>query len=395
MLTNISDRKTPSTPSELTFDAETGLPSDLQELLIFGHAASTTAASAIHTVRKVNNVADPDLAEDELGPIYGADSELVKMVKAAITAASDVGTFPNIRVIALEHDDTDFGPSDEALDAAKNVKAEFIVTPYDLQNDSANRTKLRNHIILVSGTERPDNGQFGSIGVGANFDEEDPSQLEAFDTQFLCGIWLRDTGSNPYSLGEVAAAAAARMAANEAPFNPLDSVRILGITAPADQADWISVGAGLESESCLGQGWTPLRVKPNGDVAFVRTVTGRLTNGVSPAEVTAYYDVQDFQVLYFWRKTIWTRENQPDFKNVKASQEKAKALRGELVRLMQLFQDQGMFQAVSQLAKELKVERSTSDRHRFDVLTPVNVIPGLHVIANRISATTRFDAFSI
>ena len=169
---------------------------------------------------------------------------------------------------------------------------------------------------------------------------------------------------------------------------------IVGVDAPADNADWITVGAGLESESALNRGWTPLRVKPNEDVAFVRTVTTRITiNGSTPA--TAYYDVQDFQVLYYWRKTLWTRFNQPDFSNVKASVQKARDVKSEAIRLANVFEDQNMFQAVNQLAKQFVVERSETDRHRFDLFTPVNVIPGLHVIATQISAGVQFDSFTI
>jgi len=156
------------------------------------------------------------------------------------------------------------------------------------------------------------------------------------------------------------------------------------------------VGAGLESEAVLNKGYTPLWVTPNGEVAFVRTVTGRLsTDGSGDAPVTAYYDVQDFQVLYFWRKTLYTRFSQPDFKQRKASAGAAQDVKSEAIRLATAFEDQNMFQAVGLLAKQFKVERNISDRHRFDVLTPVNVIPGLHVIATNVRATTEFDTVTI
>jgi phage tail sheath gpL-like len=109
----------------------------------------------------------------------------------------------------------------------------------------------------------------------------------------------------------------------------------------------------------------------------------------------AYYDVQDIQVLYYWRKTVFTRLNQVDFKLVKASLDVAKQIKSELIRLAQQFETQTMFQAVSRLAPSFVVERSASDRHRFDVLTPVNVIPGLHTIAVRVEAGTLFDTVTV
>lgn len=394
-LTSIGDRKTPSRPIEITTDPELGLPSDLKTLLLIGHAASSMAASAAYAPRVVSNVADDVAAVNELKSAYGENSEIVKMVQAAIKAntLSGQGTFPNITIVPLKSTDTGFGPADEALDNNRNQRANIIVTPYDLNSNSGSlRTKLLDHVTLISGPNRPDNQQFGAFGLGANFSAA-PSALTAFDSQYLVGIALRDSAP-VVSLGEVAAAAAGRIGSNGVPFQPLDKSQIGGLVAPVNQSDWYSVGAGLDSETVLNQGWTPLSVQPNGNVCFVRTVTGRITNGQG-ADVTAYYDLQDWECLYFWRKTIWTRQSQPDFTNVKASQSVARNLRGEMVRLAILFEDQGMFQATSQLSRQFVVQRSASDRHRFDVLTPVNVIPGLHVIATRIAAGTQFDAFSI
>jgi phage tail sheath gpL-like len=67
----------------------------------------------------------------------------------------------------------------------------------------------------------------------------------------------------------------------------------------------------------------------------------------------------------------------------------------EMIRLATLFQNQQMFQAVDQLAPQFLVQRDTVDRSRFNYLTPVNVIPGLHVIDGNVQATTQFDTLSI
>ncbi len=400
-ITSIGDQKTPARPVEITFAAETGTPSDEQELLLIGHRGSGAASGSAsdYVVTTITNSGDLTAASGEVATKFGDGSELSKMVLAAIRAVQSLGTFPQIKAIPIPNAVTDFGPSDEALTGALNTKAEFIVSCYDGQ-DSALRNKLKDHVATVSGPQRVSNNQFGSFGVIANRDEEDPSLLDQFDTQYLIGLWLRDTGTGDdapaYSLGEVASACAARMAANISPFNPLDDVTVIGLDMPAQQSDHITVGASLESESALERGWTPLYVKPNEEVAFVRTVTGRISaDGTGSPVVESYYDVQDFQVLYFWRKTVYTRLSQSDFKQRKASTEAAREIKAELVRLARVFEDNSMFQAVGQLAKEFQVERSSSDRHRFDVKTPVNVIPGLHVIATNVEATTEFDTFSV
>lgn len=394
-LTSIGQQKTPSRPIEISFAAETGIPSDSQELLIIGHVAS--GVTGVNQVININNVADLAAASGEVATKFGDGSELAKMILAAVKANEGGSTFPAIKAVGLDESET--GIPVAAQNAIKAVKAEFVVSPYDLNADAANRTILREMSQAMSGPQRVDNNQFGTFGVGASR-EADPANLFAFDTYFLVGVWLRDTGvgpeASPYSLGEVAAATAAKMAANGIPFDPLDSVTINGVPAPAKISDWPTVGGGLESETCLNRGWTPLYVKPNGEVAICRTVTGRLSpDGTGSPLVTAYYDVQDFQVLYFWRKTLWTRFSQPDFKRIKASEDVALNIKSEAIRLATVFEGQRMFQAVSLLAKKFVVERNSSDRHRFDVFTPVNVIPGLHVIATNVQATTEYDVLSV
>lgn len=401
-LTSIGDQLTPGRPIEITFAAETGLPSSNQTLVLVGHLAASGGASGIslpYQVVTVNNVSDPSAASGEVATKFGQGSELAKMVIAAVKANSGGSTFPAIKCVGLNPADTDFGASDAALTALSKTECEYIVSPYDAQNQTLTN-KLKSFALLYSGAQRVENMQFGTIGVAFNRSTTDPSTLFKYDTQYLSPQWLRDTGSGlntpTLSIAEMAAAAGAVMAANIAPFNPLDSVTLQNVPAPIDTTQNITVGGGLESETALAQGWTPLFVKPNGEVAFVRTRTSRLSpDGTGNPIVTAYFDVQDFNVLYLWRKTLFTRFNQPDFKRRKASAQAAQDIKSEVIRLATAFQDQGMFQAVDKLAKQFVVQRSTSDRSRFDVLTPVNVIPGLHVIATNVQAGTQFDQLTI
>lgn len=395
-LTSIGQQKTPGRPVEITFAADTGLPSDAQEVLLIGHAAS--GATGTNTVIVIENSGDLTAASSEANTKFGAGSELAKMVIAAVRANAGASTYPRLKAVPLASTETTIPTA--AQTAILATKAEYIVSPYDMQNDTTERNILKTLAQTMSGAARVSNNQFGTFGVAANHDVTSPSTLFAFDTQFLIGIWLRDTGTGDnartYSLGEDAAACAAKIAANGVPFNPLDDVTIASVPAPLQTSDWITVGAGLESESCLERGWTPIYTKPNEEMAFVRTVTGRLSaDGSGSPVVTSYYDVQDFNVLYFWRKTLYTRFSQPDFKQRKASAQAAQEIKAEAIRLAVQFEDQNMFQAVNQLAKTFQVERNASDRHRFDVKTPVNVIPGLHVIATNVEATTEFDIISI
>ncbi len=396
-ITGIGNARTPATPVETTFAAETGTPNANQEVLLFGRLAASGNSVPAYTPSTISNSGDPDAAKVEADAKFGVDSEASLMVQAAVRAniAEDATIFPQLKVIAIANGRSDFGASDEALTAARMVKAEFAVSPYAGPSGSL-VTKLKDHCILVSGPSRTANNQFGTMGVFFNRDVTDPANLPALDSRYLIPVWLRDTGSGDdapaYSVGEMAAAAAARMAGNPVPFNPLDDFTIGGVDAPAKPVDWPSVGDNAESETALQKGWTPMYVKPNAEVAFVRTITSRLSvDGSGSPVVNSYYDVQDYQVLYLYKKAIYTRFSQKDFKK-KASGAVANRMKGEAVRLAQSFQDQEMFQAVAQLAKQFIVQRVSSDRHAFECKFPVNVIPGLHRKLVNIEAGTEFDS---
>lgn len=395
-LTSIGSQLTPGDPSEITFAAPLGLPSGTQTVLIVGHvAASAPTGTALYQVIQMANVADPIAASGEAAGYFGAGSELAAMVVAAVKANQAGGTFPPIKCVPLALADTDWG---QALVGINKVPAEYVVSPYD-GNSQVLMQALLTQTANMSSAQRVDNGQYGTLAVAVNRSVVNPSNLFKYDTAFGSFHWLRDTGTAllapVLSLGEEAAAIAAQLAANGVPFNPVRNLVIPNIAAPAKMSDWISIGAGMESELCLQQGWSPLRVLPNGTVAHVRARTLRVTTGDGVTAVTGYYDVMDFNVLFFWRKTITTRFAQDDVAKAKASGAEATLLLSEVIRLAQLFQGQGMFQAVDLLAKQFVVQRNISDRSRFDVFTPVNVIPILAVVASRIQASTVGDTLTV
>lgn len=407
-LTSIGSQKTPGRPTEVTFAAAGGLPNPNQIINLIGHMGPTGGAASggsvsgtavPYQVVTLNNVADPTAGGTEAATKFGQGSELAKMVVACIQANAAIGAsnFPQIVCTPLAPGDADFGPVNlggvpAALAAAERVESEFVVSPYD----GAGQTLTKQLIAaaqLMSGATRTQNGQYGTMGVAANMGVTDPSTLFKYDTQYLTACWFRNSAPN-LSIAELAAAYAGTLGGNAVPFNPVDGLQVGNISAPVSTSDWITVGAGLESESALNRGWTPLQVLPNTDVVVVRSVTTRVTTGDGVTATTAYYDVQDFQVLYFLRKSIVSRFNQPDMQRVKASAAEGKLVRGEVIGILSTFEDQGMLQAVEQIAPQVVVERNVSDRSRFDVFIPVNVTPGLHVIASNIQAGTQFDSFT-
>jgi hypothetical protein len=110
---------------------------------------------------------------------------------------------------------------------------------------------------------------------------------------------------------------------------------------------------------------------------------------------TAYFDWQDLVVLNDFRESCFLITQNPPFNNnpggAKASIDIAKKLKDEILREAFEFETAGAFQAVKSLAPEFIVAPSTSSRGRFDFKIPVNVVPGLYVIAGNIQAVTSFD----
>jgi hypothetical protein len=70
-------------------------------------------------------------------------------------------------------------------------------------------------------------------------------------------------------------------------------------------------------------------------------------------------------------------------------------LKDEVLREAQVFEDVGMFQGVKTLAPLFKIQPSTTSRGRFDFKIPVNVLPGLTVIAGNIQAVSDLGNFTL
>jgi phage tail sheath gpL-like len=303
-ITNIADQLTPGRPTEITFAGETGLPSATNNLVLIGHlGAAAATGTVLYQPININNVASLSAASGEVAGYFGDGSELALMVIAAVKANQLGGNFPPITAIPLAIGDTDWG---QALAALDRIPGSVIAGCYDGQTQQLLAQALISEAAAMSTAARVQNAQYGSVAVLANRSVVSGANLFAYDSQFGAFVWQRDTGTgaqaNAQSIGELAASVGAQLAANQVPFNPLNNNILPNVPTPAKMADWITVGAGMESETALVQGWIPLRVLPNGTVAIVRARNLRTTVGDGVTKINSYYDVPDFQVLYFWRK---------------------------------------------------------------------------------------------
>jgi len=194
----------------------------------------------------------------------------------------------------------------------------------------------------------------------------------------------------------IAAAAAAGKLASTFPYTPRANVVLGGILPPqkhSDIIDWDPAGA---SEAALQAGLSPLTVAPGGNVVFIRT---RTTYTTTPANITvnSYFDWQQIVTLYDFREVVYQISQNPPFNNnpggTMASADVAAAFKDEVLREALLFQAQGAFQNVKENASQFVVQVNSTGR--FDFYIPVNVIPGLMVIAGNIQGVVSASVFTL
>lgn len=191
----------------------------------------------------------------------------------------------------------------------------------------------------------------------------------------------------------VAAAYAGGQMGSVFPYVPMQNVVCGGLVPPRKVSDWVALDPNGASEQALAAGLAPMFVQPGGTVGYVRTRTTYTMNGV--LAVTAYFDWQDLVTMNDFREVCYAVTQNPPFNNnpggTKASLGVAALLKDEILREAQSFEDQGAFQGVKTLAPLFLVQNSTTSRGRFDFQIPVNVIPGLFVIAGNIVGVAGVD----
>lgn len=393
-LTNIADRLTPSTPIEITFGAQP-VATGRKFTTIFGHRAASGGTGTSYGAYDIVNVGDPDAAEAEVDGLAGSGSEIGDMAAAFVKANSAAGrsNFPAFRVVLIPIAVADFGPADEAIDAVKFLRSDMLVSPYQASSVTL-RTKLLDLAALISGPDRDLMGQFGTFATFGEREILSTALALNVDNKYAIIAYMQDSSSPSQDYHILAAAHAGVMMSSVFPYLPLNNAIIGGLLPPSDPAERIELDPAGSSESSLAAGLSPLYVDAAGNVRFVRTRTTRVTiDGLVPA--TAYFDWQDLVTLNDFREDVFLRLQQPDLKPKKASIQTAQLVKDEVLRIAKAYEAEEAFQAVDKLAPEFQVAASTSSRGRFDFKIPVNVIPGLHVIAGNIEATTEFDSFTL
>lgn len=246
---------------------------------------------------------------------------------------------------------------------------------------------------VLGGTGVPAGALAGQIGASTvTMVSSTGAPLPAASNEASAPLTFQNVVSQPPEI--VAAAHAGGMMQSAFPYNPLQGVQIGGLKPPQQPSDIIVPNPNGASEAALEAGLSPIVLAPGNVLNFLRTVT---TYTMLPGNipVTAYFDWQDLVVMNDFREDVYQICQNPPFNNnpggTKASQTIANLLKDEILAEAQLFEDQGAFQAVQTLAPQFQVAPSTTSRGRFDFQIPINVLPGLYVIAGNIQGVTTFD----
>ena len=252
---------------------------------------------------------------------------------------------------------------------------------------------LSNHVTAVSASDRGDNGQFGSFGfIATEVDTAVATPVGIATANHGIVIpWLRDLATTKANTpAQVAAAVAAISAAMGVPYNPVNGVSVGGLLPPTQAADYHTPGDAGTVALGLTAGLTPLIVAPSGSVQLKRIVT--TARDVASVANAAYYDMQDFQVLYYLVKNCYVTASQPRYRQAKATIQILQALRSELIQICKTMETLDMLQQVDKFLDLFTVSRVASNRNAAVYSVPVNVVPGLMNVGIAITGTTLYDA---
>jgi phage tail sheath gpL-like len=372
-----------------------GLVTADSDLTLFGSIGSVAGTAVLGSASYIQNYGDPVAAKAECDLLFGAGAQLTEMVVAAIKANlfTDLATktFPKLKVVPMANASTSAGLA-AVLAPLIAIPMPFIVLPYPA-TDAAALTAIKNHVTAINANDRGDNGQFGSfafLATDADVAVASPAGLSAASEAIVIP-YLRDLATTKANkIHAVAAAYAAVCAGNGLPFLPINDAKIGGLVAPVSAVDYLTAGDAGSIALSMDSGLAPMKVSVGGDVLAVRSITTR--RPVSSVTEVAYYDVQDWQVLYYLRKNCYVIASQPRYKQAKATVGKLQALKSELIQICKSMEALTMLQFVDKFAGDFTVDRAPTNRNAALYKVPVNVVPILANLGIALVGTTQYDS---
>lgn len=352
--------------------------------------------TAGHTIEVVLNTPSASTIDGR------TSDEIVCMIYAMLSAAAGAAAtsgatqgMPNIYFAYMPSTETAFGDGDlfEAV-LGGSVYYSALVMPYEITSTIDITTTYAAFFTTVLALNDPSQvnyQKYGTIGYWSTISvvADDIPNLVMNDSQYSAGMYFpydNDVEAVYQYPGQVAAAAVAYIITNPAPFLPLGKVEINGLVPPV-------VNAGLTYQLCesvLDKGYTPIFINQDGMPAFARTITGLTTYPNTSAPATQYYDIQNWQVIFFNKGVKGAILQSPQFTNKNFTQRYRKDLRLAMIDVDKGFERATMVSNVNQYLSQYTVTQNNVGT--VLVANPLQVTAGVQSIAVTINLQNQFNA---
>jgi phage tail sheath gpL-like len=331
---------------------------------------STDTATAIATALNAQIAAQPNL------PITATVSAGVVTVTAknkgtlgnAIklsTVVSAAGVTATATALTGGLNDPDIS---SALTAIYNAGHGIIVS---CLNDSANLTALKTHLNAVSGAMEKRRARAVIANTGTY------SGAVSMASSINSGRILEVLVPNAYEASyEVAAIMAAIAASEPDPARPLNGMELVGLT-PSPLANWLSE---TQIEAALHNGVTPTRVGPGNVVQIVRAVTTYTLNAAGVPDVSML-DWTTLGTLDYVANAVEVAI-QLRLPRDKKTARTIERLRDVVYEVLMKCEDAEYIKNVQK--SDILIEDDLTDATRTNTRIRVNVVSGMHVIAQRL-----------
>lgn len=179
------------------------------------------------------------------------------------------------------------------------------------------------------------------------------------------------------------------IACNDVPMNPLNNT-LLELPVPADLTTVMNDTNTITTTINLG--WTPLAVNNSGSPYIVRAVTGRLYMPNSQIPDNEFFPLTDWQIIGLWKKAVAQVTSQPQFINVRKSEQLKSRVITALQDMALTFQTEGMLYNMKSLIQQFVITDDQSDPSAYDATTPICLTPefnALNITVNVLSYLTQ------
>lgn len=286
-------------------------------------------------------------------------------IKLAASSTPNTGITAAVTAMANGATDPDITNTLAAIFTAGHA---IVITAF---NDATNLGVLRTHLTNVSSSteKRRARGVFATTTTYAAA----TTLSSGLNSGRMLNALIPNANGASY---ELAAAFGAVAASEPDPAMPLNTLSLNGITQPP-KASWL---LNTQIEAALFNGVAPLRLMPDGTVQIVRAVTTYLTNASGVADA-ALLDWTTQGSMDYSANAIEASERTRFGRSKKTIRTQNSLLDCVYETCIKL-QDAEIIQNVDKTA--ILIQNDLVSPTQYDIKVPLNVVSGLHVIAQRL-----------